>query len=270
MRTRSGREYEFKMRPAKRRRTNPARAIRKRTQRSRGKFEQKVKRIIQKQHPVKVFPNTVALTGGTPAIAGIDFGTNGPLRGDGPQDRTGNQVMLKGVRMEYNYSHSAPNNTRAEDITVKVYVVSTKENSPFNDMWFRNNEGNARISWVDAYQDAGIGRMGILTQPLNTDEYKVHFSKTIKLRCRNQFGFNGQADYTGKSYVKLNKKIEFIQDVVGQNPGGAGLSTRVAVMIYYTHGNAMPTVNPSTTASLLYERPALLGNCALKWYWTEL
>jgi len=269
MRTRSGREYEFKMKTAKTRRSTTARAIRKRSKKSRGKFEQKVKRIIQKQHPVKVTPNTVSLLA-DPSFGGVDFGANNnPQRGTGPGDREGHTVMLKGVRLEYNYSHGTPAGQRGEDITVKIYVVSTTENDGFGNIWFRNNEGNSRVAWTTAFADPGIGRMGILTQPLNTDEYKVHFSKTIKLRCRYIMNGNSTFDYVGKSYVKLNKKIEFLQDndVGGNVPGLAGLKPRVAVMIYYTHGHALPPTDPPNLAQ---QFPPLLGNTAVKWYWTEL
>lgn len=269
MRTRSGREYEFKMKTAKTRRSTTARAIRKRSKKSRGKFEQKVKRIIQKQHPVKVTPNTIALTA-NPGFGGVDFGANNnPQRGTGPNNREGHTVMLKGVRLEYNYSHGTIQGARAEDITVKVYVVSTTENDGFANIWFRNNEGNSRLTWQQAFLEPGIGKMGILTQPLNTDEFKVHFSKTIKLRCRYLMNNSHNCDYVGKSYVRLNKKIEFLQDndVGGNVPGLAGLKPRVAVMIYYTHGNALPPLDPPNSSQ---SAPPLLGNTAVKWYWTEM
>lgn len=275
MKLRSGRSYESKYARGKRRRLNPRTKISKRSKKASSNLQRKIRNVIARDKDVKVTPQTISIpTAGapptpvlTPSFVSTDFGTiSGPTLGTGHNNRTGSKVLLKGIRLEPQYSHGAPQGQRAEDIQVFMYIYSTAENSSTPTMWFRNNEDNTRVDWADAYNNAAIGKYGIVNQTINTDEIKIHWHKRFTLKARNQFQKNGYA-YAKKHYVKINKQISFIQDVAGQQPGLAGVHPRIGVAIWWTWPNA---TTDALVANTYNPTPFLLGNTAIKWYWQDL
>jgi hypothetical protein len=162
--------------------------------------------------------------------------------------RIGHSVDLTGVRIEYTWS-SSEYTPSDKDAYCCMFLIRNKTKENPRDRWWQSNT------------DRPLPYLGIpsdqrLVYCKNTKDYKILWSKTVRLR--SPLHANGNPFIQGVAYKKLNEKITW-------DSGESGAVPFADDQIYPQYQFITYMLLPQQGGNIT----KLEGNCTCHWYYTD-